>query len=240
MTRYILVTGGSSGIGKAIIERSVQDGLAPICVSRRPYKGPCEKEVISIPCDLLKSDAVRKLSAYLHESSLIPKVLINNAGLVYAKPLHDLTEQEIEDEITLNLKVPILLSQAFIKMQCGGLAQAPTPSCIVNISSIVALSISKDPVYGATKAAITGLTRCLATSYAPNIRVNAVAPGFIPSTEMGSQIPADRAKSYAENSLTKKELKPETIADMVSYLISDKAENITGVTYEIANGTYLR
>jgi predicted HTH transcriptional regulator len=95
-------------------------------------------------------------------------------------------------------------------------------------------------VYGATKAAVSGLTRCLAMHYGPKIRVNAVAPGFTPSTEMGTKVPAERAKGYIENSLTKKELLPESVAEMVCYLMSSKAINITGVTYEICNGTYLR
>jgi NAD(P)-dependent dehydrogenase (short-subunit alcohol dehydrogenase family) len=57
---------------------------------------------------------------------------------------------------------------------------------------------------------------------------------------MGLQVPAERARTYIENSLTKRELKPQAIADMVSFLMSDKALNITGVTYEVCNGTYLR
>jgi 3-oxoacyl-[acyl-carrier protein] reductase len=87
---------------------------------------------------------------------------------------------------------------------------------------------------------MTGLTRCLATHYAPQVRVNAVAPGFIPSTDLGATVPPARAQAYIDGSLTKKELRPEAIADMVSYLMSDKAMNITGVTYEVCNGTYLR
>jgi hypothetical protein len=57
---------------------------------------------------------------------------------------------------------------------------------------------------------------------------------------MGSKVPAERAKGYIENSLTKKELLPDSVAEMVCYLMSNKALNITGVTYEICNGTYLR
>jgi 3-oxoacyl-[acyl-carrier protein] reductase len=70
--------------------------------------------------------------------------------------------------------------------------------------------------------------------------VNAVAPGFIPTTEMGARVPSERAQLYIDNSLTKQALTPEAVAEMVSYLLSDKSKNITGVTYEVCNGSYLR
>ena len=236
--KHVIVTGGSKGIGKAIIEKCVEDGFAPICIARSPYKGVCADQVTSISCDLSDPDGPRKCFEELDSRKILATHLVNNAGALGGKHLHALTREEIELQIQMNTRLPILMSREFLLRLGAG--EDLREGVIVNISSVSALSTSSDPVYGATKASVTGLTRCLALHYGPKIRVNAVAPGFTPSTEMGSKVPADRAKGYIENSLTKKELMPASVAEMVSYLMSDKAINITGVTYEICNGTYLR
>jgi 3-oxoacyl-[acyl-carrier protein] reductase len=236
--KYVIVTGGSKGIGKAIIENCVQEGFIPICIARSPYEGECVDKVMSISCDLSKLEGPQKCFEELDARGILATYLVNNAGALSGKHLHALTNEEIELQIQMNTRLPILMSREFLlRLGAGTDLQE---GVIVNISSLSALSTSSDPVYGASKASVTGLTRCLASHYAPKVRVNAVAPGFIPSTEMGSKVPTDRAKAYIENSLTKRELTPDAVADMVSYLMSDKAINITGVTYEICNGTYLR
>lgn len=236
--KYVIVTGGSKGIGKSIVEQCVIDGYSPICVSRSPYTGTVADKVISIPCDLSQVDAAQRCFEELDARKISAAYLINNAGALGGKNLHALSLEEIDLQIQMNTRLPILMSREFLlRLGAGANLQE---GVIINISSLSALSISSDTVYGATKASINGLTRCLASHYAPKIRVNAVAPGFIPTTEMGSKVPADRAKVYIENSLTKKELRTQAVADMVSYLMSDKAVNITGVTYEVCNGSYLR
>lgn len=236
--KYVLITGGSKGIGKAILEQCCVDGFTPVCIARTPYTGKYEKEVLSIAADLAATDAVQRCFEELDHRKITATHLINNAGALGAKNLHALSLDEIELQIQMNTRLPILMSREFLLRLGAG--KELREGVIINISSVSALITSSDPVYGATKASMTGLTRCLATHYAPQVRVNAVAPGFIPTTEMGSRVPADKAKLYLQNSLTKKELSTQAIADMVSYLMSDKAINITGVTYEVCNGTYLR
>lgn len=236
--RYVIVTGGSKGIGKAIIEQCARDGFSPICVSRSPYQGEYRDNVLSLECDLSRVDAAERCFSELDARGVVATHLVNNAGALGGKLLHVLSTEEIELQIQMNTRLPILMSREFLlRLGAGTELQQ---GVIINISSLSALHISSDTVYAATKASITGLTRCLAAHYAPRVRVNAVAPGFIPTTEMGSKVPSDRAKTYIENSLTKRELTPQAIADMVSYLMSDKAVHITGVTYEVCNGSYLR
>jgi NAD(P)-dependent dehydrogenase (short-subunit alcohol dehydrogenase family) len=236
--KYVIVTGGSKGIGRAIVERCAQDGFTPICVSRSPYKGEQDDKVLWLSCDLSAPDAPRRVFEELDSRHILVTHLVNNAGALGGKHLHALTDEEIELQIQMNTRLPILMSREFVRRLGAG--SELQEGIIVNISSVSALSTAADPVYGATKATVSGLTRCLALHYAPRIRVNAVAPGLIPSTEMGSRVPAERAKVHIDNSLTKRELAPDAIAEMVSYLMSEKALNITGVTYEICNGTYLR
>jgi NAD(P)-dependent dehydrogenase (short-subunit alcohol dehydrogenase family) len=235
---YVVVTGGSKGIGRAIVDRCVEDGFTPICVARSLYQGRYADRVVSIRCDLAQVDGARSVFEELDARKIVAHYLVNNAGALGGKHLHALGLDEIELQIQMNTRLPMLMSRELLqRLGAGGDLKE---GVIVNISSVSALSTSSDPVYGATKASITGLTRCLALHYGPKIRVNAVAPGFIRTTEMGARVPADRAKGYIEGSLTKKELTPDSVAEMVSYLLSDRAINITGVTYEICNGSYLR
>jgi NAD(P)-dependent dehydrogenase (short-subunit alcohol dehydrogenase family) len=236
--RVVIATGGSKGIGKAIIEQCVVDGYTPVCISRSPYRGRYEDKVLWIECDLSRHDAAIYCFEQLAARGLSASCLINNAGALGGKTLHALTTEEIDQQIQMNTRLPIMMSREFL-LRLGAGAELKD-GVIINISSVSALNIASDVAYAATKASVTGLTRCLAAHYGPKVRVNAVAPGFIPTTDMGLQVPAERARTYIESSLTKRELKPQAIADMVSFLMSDKALNITGVTYEVCNGTYLR
>jgi 3-oxoacyl-[acyl-carrier protein] reductase len=236
--KYVLVTGGSKGIGQAIIERCIADGFLPICVARGDYQGRNSEKVISIKRDLTEPSAAASVFTELDNRGINLDYLVNNAGSFVGKPLHELSPQEIDFQIQMNTRLPIMITKEFLlRLGAGGNMRE---GVVVNISSVSALSIAADTVYAATKASINGLTRCLAAHYGPKIRVNGVAPGLIPTTEMGAKVPPERAKVHIENSLTKRELKPEAIADMVSYLMSDRAQNITGVTYEVCNGSYLR
>jgi 3-oxoacyl-[acyl-carrier protein] reductase len=236
--RFVIVTGGSKGIGRAIVEQCIEDGFTPVCVSRSAYQGRNPDRVVWLESDLSHDDAAERCFAELDNRGIRATYLVNNAGALGGKTLHALTIEEIDLQIQMNTRLPLMMSREFL-LRLGAGAELQQ-GVIINISSVAALNVASDVAYAATKASLTGLTRCLATHYGPQIRVNAVAPGFIPTTDMGSRVPAERAKSYIDNSLTKRELKPEAIADMVSYLMSDKAINITGVTYEVCNGTYLR
>ena len=238
MKQYVIVTGGSKGIGRAIVEKCVTDGYAPICVARTPYAGAYEDKVQSLTIDLAAIDSSERCFRELDRMGVAATALVNNVGALGGKQLHALSLEEIELQIQMNTRLPILMSREFL-LRLGAGADLKE-GVIVNISSLSAISTSSDTVYGATKSSINGLTRCLAAHYAPKVRVNAVAPGFVPTTEMGSRVPSDRVKMYIESSLTKLELTPQAVAEMVSYLLSHKARNITGVTYEVCNGSYLR
>jgi 3-oxoacyl-[acyl-carrier protein] reductase len=238
MSKYVLITGGSKGIGKAIVERCVNDGWSPICVARSSFEGEFADKVLSIKVDLSHPSSADYCFAELDNRGIQPTALVNNAGALVGKHLHSLSIDEIELQIQMNTRLPALMSRNFL-LRLGAEGDLKE-GVIVNISSQSALNTSSDTMYGATKSSINGLTRCLAAHYGPRVRVNAVAPGFIPTTEMGSKVPEERARTYIEQSLTKRPLTTEAVADMVSYLLSDRAQNITGVTYEVCNGSYLR
>jgi 3-oxoacyl-[acyl-carrier protein] reductase len=110
---------------------------------------------------------------------------------------------------------------------------------IINISSVAAFSGSSDPIYGASKAGVIGLTKSMALALAPEIRVNAVAPSIV-NTSMKDNIPPEILKRYIQRELITHGIEPEAVADTVWFLASSLSQNITGATIDVNNGVYLR
>lgn len=95
-TKHVVITGGSKGIGKAILEKCAQHGFSPVCIARSPYQGSCADQVLSIQCDLSDPDAARKCFEELDARKILASYLVNNAGALVGKHLHALTHEEIE------------------------------------------------------------------------------------------------------------------------------------------------
>lgn len=118
------------------------------------------------------------------------------------------------------------------------LAKHTQAGSIINISSVSAFCGSHDPLYGASKAGLIGLTKSLAIALSTDIRVNAIAPGII-DTPMKDVIPEDVLMKYQKSELLDKPLQAEDIAHTILYLSSSWSKNITGTTLDINNGVYL-
>lgn len=161
--------------------------------------------------------------------------LVNNAGIYLGRNLLDYSTQEIDRVIDINVKGAIYFSQYFGKLTFGHKRKG----VIVNISSISGQEGSSDAIYGASKAAILGLTKSCAMNFAPFVRVNAVAPTIV-STEMMKVIPQWRQDEYLEQHLLKDKLLPEDVAETVIFLLSEQSRCYTGATFDINSGGYLR
>jgi pteridine reductase len=158
--------------------------------------------------------------------------LINNASSFYATPVGEITPVAWEDLIGTNLRAPAFLSQA------AAPALRRTQGAIVNITDIHAQRPLKNyVVYTIAKAGLTGLTRSLARELAPEVRVNAIAPGPIlwPDDEQFDELSRQRIVSHTP---LRREGTPDDIARAVYYLLVD-ASYVTGVTIEVDGGRHI-
>lgn len=238
--RVALVTGGARGIGQAIAVALAKEGAA-VMVNYRERAGEAASVVAAIQrsggraaaiaTDVSIADAVRRMVQEV-EARLGPiDILINNAGMAAERGLDDITEEDFDRAIAVNLKSAFLCTQAVLPGM-----RARRWGRIVNISSIGARvgAGSVSVAYGAAKAGLEGLTRAYAVRLAADgVTVNAVAPGLV-DTEMGqpliaaggvARIPVGRAGTGEE------------IAQAVLLLVSDAF--ITGQTLAVNGGALL-
>ncbi len=238
--RVAIVTGGGSGIGLAIAEKFVENGIHTVIVGRDEAKLNKAKAALGDLCYPMRCD-VSDLSAI---PSLISKVidqfgqidiLVNNAGINMKKELTEVTDEEFQRVITTNLCSVFTISREVVKCML-----ANKSGCIINISSMAAqYGLPKVIAYSASKTAIDGMTRAMAVELSPKgIRINAIAPGFIttPMTDVALNSDPDRkARVFARTPMGFMG-KPGDIADAALFLASDSAKYITGVVLPVDGG----
>jgi 3-oxoacyl-[acyl-carrier protein] reductase len=159
--------------------------------------------------------------------------LVNNAGIGTGGVLATMRDSQIEQLLRINLLSPIILSKYVVRsMMASGSGR------IVNISSIVSFTgYSGLAVYGASKASLVGFTRSLAREVGPlGITVNAVAPGFI-DTDMTGGLEAEDREKIIRRSALRRQANVGDVAYAVEYLLSDKAQNITGTVLTVDAGS---
>ena len=242
--RNVIVTGGSRGLGLAIAAALAGEGYSVIAVARTltddlaaliaGHEKTDSGAVHFEPFDLAQTDQIASFVRTLRKAHGGFHGLVNNAGIGTEGILATMPESEIERLITINTLSPILLTKHIVRtmMADGG-------GRIVNMSSIVASSGFKAlSVYSATKAALNGFTRSLAREVGPlGITVNAVAPGFI-ETDLTKGLGEKEAEKIRQRSALRRMARPADVAHAVSYLLSDKAINVTGTVLTVdAGGT---
>lgn len=237
--RNVIVTGGSRGLGLAISRRLVADGFRVIAVARKPSDA-LEEEIARASgalafaaLDLSDVDAIPDFVLRLKKEFGAPYGLVNNAGLGTEGLLATMHNSQIEMLTRVNVTAPIVLTKYVVR----NMMSAGAGGRIVNMSSIIASTgYNALSVYGATKAALIGFTKSLSREVGRmGVTVNAVAPGFV-ETEMTSSLgEADRAKIAARAAL-RRLAAPEDVANAVSFLLDDKAGNITGTVVTVDAG----
>jgi len=230
--RVVIVTGASSGLGAAVAVSAAQAGADVVLAARRQEMlETTAAEVEAIGRRALVEDCQRVVQ---RASAFFGRVdgLVNNAGVSIAVPaLHESPEQ-FRAVIDLNLMGAYWTAQAAAAAMTSG-------GSIVNVSSIIGLTSAELPqaAYATSKAGLLGLTRDLAAQWSGrrSIRVNALAPGFFES-EMTDLCQPGYLESLAERTPLGRIGRPEEIAAVVVFLLSDASSFMTGSTVVVDGG----
>jgi pteridine reductase len=236
----ILVTGAARRVGAAIARALHGDGANVIVhCNRSRSEGEALVKTLNatrpqsahlVQGDLLATNALKGLVEHAASEWGRLDGLVNNASNFYATPVGAINEDMWLDLIDTNLKAPLFLCQAALPHL------KKTRGAIVNIADIHAERPLKNfPVYGIAKAGLIGLTRSLALEFAPDVRVNAIAPGAIAWPESCGDFPANERERIVAQTPLKRIGSPEDIASMVKTLLNH-APYVTGQVLAVDGG----
>ncbi len=246
VSRAVLVTGASRGIGRAVATAFAELGDrvavhhrdSPALASGLLDELPGEGHAV-VQADLADPEAVRRVVDEAATALGGIDVLVNNAGVFLHHPVTDLTYEEWQAawRRTLDLN----LAGAANMIWCA-LPHMPRGGRIVNVSSRGAFRGEPDsPAYGASKAGLNALTQSLAVSLAPEgIAVAAVAPGFVETDMTNEHLKPPRGDEIRAQSPFGRVARPEEIAAAVVYLASPEAEWASGTIIDLNGASYLR
>jgi NAD(P)-dependent dehydrogenase (short-subunit alcohol dehydrogenase family) len=222
----ILITGGASGIGRAIAENGAATGWDVVVLDRQP--SPVGKTVLADLSDT--SDTARALAEALADGPITR--LVNNVGAVFPAPLREQSLDAVDRAYALNLRCAVQCAQALIP----GMSEAGFGR-IVNMASRAALGKELRTAYSASKAGLIGLTRVWALELGPEgVTVNAIGPGPI-ATELFAQAnDAERTKRIIDAIPVRRMGTPADIAHTAGYLLDEQAGFITGQTIYVCGG----
>ena len=244
-----MVTGGGSGIGRAIALTLSREGARVVVCGRgrealdetvelvRSAEGSAE----SLTSDVTSPDEVADLFSRVGRDREKIDILVNNAGLGGTNPIGDSSDEHWRAVISTNLHGPFYCSRA-------ALPWIPQDGRIVNISSILGrFGVPGYTAYCTSKHGLIGFTRALALELAPRrIKVNAICPGWV-ETDMallGMESGAEAAgityeefrRSVLEQVPLNEMIQPEEVGELVCFLSSNRARNITGQSYNLCGG----
>ena len=235
--RSVVVTGGASGIGAATAARFLEEG-ARVCVLDRDLAGGAAilKALPglagSIPCDVTRPEQVR--AAFDEAARLMDgvDVLINNAGISIRHPFLEITAEEWDRVLAVNLTGVFTVAQTAARHMVGR-----GSGVILNTAStngIAGYPFYAD--YNATKAGVIELTRSMALELAPKVRVNAVAPGYVLTPMQRAEYTDAMLEAVNAKLPLKRHAQPEEVAALFAFLASDDAAYITGHVYPLDGG----
>lgn len=233
--RTALVTGATSGIGRAVAQRLARHGARVIVTGREKQRG---EEVVAgieaeggsarfVAADLADFDDVRRLAGEAADVD----ILVNNAGVSPGGPTEETTQEDFDLLFAVNVKAPFYLTAEIApRMAARG------SGAIINISTMAAtIGMSGLSAYGASKAAIEALTRSWTAEYGPRgVRVNVVAPG--PTRTPASAAMGEMFDTLAAGVPARRAAAPDEIAAAVCFLASDEAGFIYGAVLPADGG----
>ena len=235
-----LITGGTSGIGRATAKKLAKLGIHVLVVGRNAKRGDetlaeiraAGGEADFISSDLQDASSAREVAKRAVElGSGHVDILVNNAGIFPFGPTEQTKEEEFDRVYALNVKVPY-----FLVAELAPLMAKRRNGAIVNVSTMVAdYGASGTSLYGSSKAAINLLTKAWAAEYGPRgVRVNAVSPG--PTRTEGTDVMGEGLEQLAAQAPAGRPATADEIAEAIVFLATDRASFIYGVKLAVDGG----
>lgn len=237
----VLITGASRGIGAAVAERFATVGMNIVIHYLNSHEAANEtarrcsllgSKVMTVSADIRSAEQLLRMREKLESKGFVPDILVNNAGVSHYGLLADLTEEEWDRVLDINLKGTFLASKLFMEAMVRR-----KYGRIVNVSSIWGMAgASCEVAYSAAKGGLNAFTKALAKELAPSgVTVNAVAPGPV-DTEMMAGFSPEEKQAIAEEIPAGRFARPDEIASLVYYLSLPESGYITGQIVSASGG----
>lgn len=227
--KYVLITGASGGIGRALTEAFLREGMTVFAQysahgDALSTRGAEEPRLLPLRADLLDSASVEAMFAEIARKTAALDVLVNNAGLAWFGLLQDMTEEDWDRVLGVNLKGAFLCSKAALPGMIGR-----GKGAILNVSSMWGeRGASCEVAYSASKGGLNAFTKALAREVGPaGIRVNALSCGVI-DTPMNGRLNEEEREALAEEIGLGRFGSPEEAAEAALWLCSDRSSYVSG------------
>ena len=243
MSKIALITGGAKGIGEAIVKVLAEDGYDVVInyLSSKSDAYKLKEEIISnshvnclaIKCDVSNEDSVDKMFSEVEANLGDVSILVNNAAVDLSNLFHLKSVEEFKKTLDINLIGSYITSKrAYKNMLKNEYGRIINISSTNGINTYFPMSID----YDASKAALISLTHNLAVQFAPYVHVNGITPGFIGTESELDGYDEEFLKQECEKILLKRYGDPKEVANLVSFLVSDKADYINNTIIRIDGG----
>lgn len=240
MNKVVLITGGSSGIGKETVYKFAKNGYDVIFTYNKSketsktiekdIKSSYNVNIYSIKCDISLENDVKSLANFVKEKTKKIDVLVNNAGIAIDNLFEEKTVEEFKKVIDTNLVGTFSVIKYLGNLINDG-------GSIINISSTNAIDsyYIESIDYDASKIGIISLTHNLAKYYAPRIRVNCICPGWV-DTLMNKDLSKEQKDSENKKILLNRFAKPSEIANVIYFIASDEGSYINDAIIKVDGG----